>query len=772
MAAPIALPDVYIARPGQPLTVPLAAGFLINDSDPDGDPIVATLITDGVDHGTLTAFPNGTFTYTSTAGYVGTDSFVYRITDGLGGFAEATVTINVVNTPPVAAPDIYSVFSGQVLNVSAAGFLANDSDPDGDPVTAISITSGTTHGTLTAFPAGNFTYTPTAGYTGADRFSYSIGDGFGGTATGTARLFVISQAGVDTLLSDVSLNLTSTPEFLFAENLTLTGTDNLDATGNALANILTGNAGNNSLNGAAGSDTLDGDSGNDTLTGGTGNDVYFVDSVSDVITEAAGDAADEVRTTLTNFILGATAGSANVEHLRNVGVGGFAGTGNSGANSIFGGAGSDTLDGGAGNDTLTGGDGGDYYYVDRADDVIVEGAGGATGYDIVIAGVNYTLSDNVEQLVIQGAATQGTGGSTANYLYGGNSGLSLRLDGGGGDDVLYAGLAGGNTLIGGSGVDTLLIYGGNNQANGGLGSDIYYTYAATDTLSEVGGDGIDTVFANWSITLGAGFEQLVLFGAATTAVGSADANIIYGNGTSGAVTIFGLAGADVIFGGAANDALNGGTENDYLFGLGGINTLIGGGGNDIFYCETFGNTIVENAGEGFDTMYSNSAGISVLAENVEQLILYGPSNGGTGSSLGDYIYGNASANALLLSGGDGFDYILGSSQSDTIIGGFGNDTLDLRGAGAAGNDHVTYNQVGNFGSDTVFGFDSDPAGGQDVIDILGMGYGAGSFGTTIIIQAAGADTLVTFQGATNLAGTIIRLQGVNAATVTSADFVF
>jgi Ca2+-binding RTX toxin-like protein len=520
----------------------------------------------------------------------------------------------------------------------------------------------------------------------------------------------------------------------------------VNVTGTTGVDNYVGGAFNDTLNGSDGDDTLAGGAGNDTIEGSFNADISYGEDGNDKIFAAtqASPSGSSVGDTM---------------------------SGGAGNDTIVGSLGSDILDGGTGVDEMTGGDGADFYSVDNAGDIIIEGAGASSGYDIVTATVNYTLSDNVEQLVILGGATGGTGGGTANYLYGGNSGLSLNLDGGAGDDILYAGLAGGNVLTGGSGVDTLLLYGGNNVANGGLGSDIYFTYTATDTLSEVGGDGIDTVYANWNITLGAGFEQLVLFGAAATAVGSADANIIYGNGTLGAVNLFGLAGADVLFGGASNDALDGGSENDYLFGLGGVNTLVGGAGNDIFYVETAGNTVVENAGEGFDTLYSNAAGITTLAANVEQLILYGASTGGTGTALGDYIYGNASGNALSIEGGDGFDYILGSNQNDTISGGFGNDTLDLRGAGAAGNDSLYYKQVANFGSDYVIGFDSDPTGGQDLIDILGMGYGAVSFGTTIIIGASGADTLVTFQGG-NLFGTIIRLQGVAAATVTSADFVF
>jgi Ca2+-binding RTX toxin-like protein len=365
--------------------------------------------------------------------------------------------------------------------------------------------------------------------------------------------------------------------------------------------------------------------------------------------------------------------------------------------------------------------------------------------------------------VLRGGATVGAGDGGANYLYGGESGLSLNLSGGGGDDVIYAGLAGHNTLTGGSGTDTLLIYGGNNQANGGFGNDIYFTYTATDTLSEAGGDGVDTVYANWNFTMGAGFEQLLLFGSANTAVGSADNNIIYGNSTSGAVNLFGLDGADVLYGGTFNDTLSGGVGNDLLFGLGGANLLIGGADSDIYYIQTTGNTVVENAGEGFDSLYSNVD--IVLAENVEQLILYGAAAQGTGSLGNDYIYGNSSGLALVIDGAAGNDYILGSAQNDTLVGGLGNDQIDLSTGGA---DRVRYNASGNMGADIVYSFN---ATANDLIDLTGQGYLAGNIGGAITVATFAGGTLVTFVSG-NLAGTTINLVGVSAATVTSADFVF
>jgi Ca2+-binding RTX toxin-like protein len=565
-------------------------------------------------------------------------------------------------------------------------------------------------------------------------------------------------------------------------------------------------AGDQTWTGSSKADTFYGPAGNDTYVGGDGNDTYYVDSDMDLVIETNADVAAGGYDTIILSALHYTV-PYNVERLIMTGAA-AGGAGNDGDNTIdarttkagviisvaggndlvygsafndtiYGGNGNDTLIGGAGADNFAGSDGDDTYYVDDAADYVDESPGIVGGYDVVIASADFSLQflPNIEQLVLQGAATHGAGNDRANYLFGGNSGLSLTLDGRQGDDVLFSSLAGGNVLLGGAGNDTLLIYGGNNYANGGNGNDVYFSYSASDVISEQAGsgyfqgDGIDTVYANWNFTMGLGIEQLVLFGTASTGVGSADNNIIYGNGTAGAVTLFGMDGADVLFGGAGNDYLDGGADNDMFFGLGGQNTLVGGAGNDVFYVESAGNTVTELAGGGFDTLYSNVAGVTALAANVEQLILYGAATGGTGTSGNDCIYANSAAGAVTLDGGAGNDYLLGSAMNDVLIGGVGADQIDLQ---TGGNDFVRYAASGNMGSDIIYGFDAvAKGGGQDLIDISGHSYSAASIGGAITLTSvgAGASTLVTFT-AGNLAGTTITLAGVALATMDSTDFLF
>ena len=125
-------------------------------------------------HGALALDADGTFTYQPQAGFKGTDSFTYRASDGTAQSAPATVTISVGNQPPTAADDAYDATSGATLD--GASVLANDSDPNGDALTA-TLTSGPAHGTLQLAPGGTFTYTPDAGFTGRDAFTYSASDG-------------------------------------------------------------------------------------------------------------------------------------------------------------------------------------------------------------------------------------------------------------------------------------------------------------------------------------------------------------------------------------------------------------------------------------------------------------------------------------------------------------------------------------------------------------------------------------------------------------------
>ncbi|MCP9788457.1 leucine-rich repeat protein [Cyanobium sp. Maggiore-St4-Cus] len=145
------------------------------------------------------------------------------------------------------------------------------------------------------------------------------------------------------------------------QNLIITGTSNVNGTGNALNNSITGNSGNNTLSGLTGADNM---------AGGLGNDTYILDNTGDVVTEDINAGTDSVHSSVT-YALG-----ANLENLTLTGSAAINGTGNSlnnsltgnsAANILSGGDGSDTLIGGAGADTLTGSTGADTFRFALAD---------------------------------------------------------------------------------------------------------------------------------------------------------------------------------------------------------------------------------------------------------------------------------------------------------------------------------------------------------------------------------------------------------------------
>ncbi|MEM6752118.1 MAG: Ig-like domain-containing protein [Cyanobacteria bacterium P01_C01_bin.38] len=176
---PVAQNDIYTVASGEPLNVDVASGVLTNDTDSEGDRLVAAIV-DNPDSGSYTFSSDGSFTYTSLDRFSGTDSFSYTVSDGEFTSAPATVQINVVpgnNTSPVAQNDIYTTAANQPLNVDvASGVLANDTDAEGDRLNA-TVVDNPTNGSYTFTSDGSFIYTPLEGFNGTDSFTYTVSDG-------------------------------------------------------------------------------------------------------------------------------------------------------------------------------------------------------------------------------------------------------------------------------------------------------------------------------------------------------------------------------------------------------------------------------------------------------------------------------------------------------------------------------------------------------------------------------------------------------------------
>jgi len=176
--SPIGTDDIYRSLAGKTLSI-TSPGFLANDIDPDGEALTATAILDNVDHGSLAAFADGSFTYTPDPGFTGTDEFVYRMRDASFNSSDSVfVTIEVLegNRPPLGTDDIFAAVENTTLSIAASGVLTNDIDQDGEALTATAILDNVDHGTLAAFADGSFNYTPNPGFTGTDEFVYRMRD--------------------------------------------------------------------------------------------------------------------------------------------------------------------------------------------------------------------------------------------------------------------------------------------------------------------------------------------------------------------------------------------------------------------------------------------------------------------------------------------------------------------------------------------------------------------------------------------------------------------
>ena len=172
--APVALGDAYSMTEDGVLAV-AAPGLLANDTDVDGDPLTATVDSPPAD-GTAAVNADGSFTYSPDLNFSGSDSFTYRIDDGAGGSAVATISIEVgpINDGPGATDDFETTLGPGAVNVDV---LANDVDVEGDfDFSSVSVVVPPTKGTALAKPDGSVDYTPAGGEQGNDAFVYQICD--------------------------------------------------------------------------------------------------------------------------------------------------------------------------------------------------------------------------------------------------------------------------------------------------------------------------------------------------------------------------------------------------------------------------------------------------------------------------------------------------------------------------------------------------------------------------------------------------------------------
>ncbi|MEZ5851410.1 MAG: hypothetical protein R3D68_12265 [Hyphomicrobiaceae bacterium] len=481
-----------------------------------------------------------------------------------------------------------------------------------------------------------------------------------------------------------------------------------------------GDAGNDTLQGSTGDDVLAGHGGSDTLTGGAGADDFVRNGndpagQSDTVTDfdiASGDRIvlgpegpaslialsriwgfgggdfqltglwnGQTQTlTLTgvtsgellavnksyaspNFVFDTSAtprditGTANADHL-------FGGRGN---DTLRGEGGDDILFGDVGADHMIGGAGGDTYYVDDIGDTIEEVTG--QGYDTVITNTTYALGAGVSVELLRtwgSASTQDldlTGNELNNTIVG-NSGANV-IDGRGGDDSMWG-------------------YGGD---------DTYLVDSTGDTVIEAVGGGNDTIMTTISYALANAAEIETLR--------------VHDAGSSDAINLTGNAFANRLEGNAGANALDGRSGADVMRGY---------GGNDIYYVDNFNDAIIEVAGEGYDTVITDTTYALGAGVSVELLRTWGTATTQdldlTGNELSNTIVGNSGVNVL--TGGGGDDLLWASGGDDTLIGGAGHDTLH----GGGGADTFAFVDLAD-GFDTIQDFVS----GEDRIALSSAAFG-------------------------------------------------
>ena len=524
-----------------------------------------------------------------------------------------------------------------------------------------------------------------------------------------------------------------------------------DVTGSAYADTLAGDGADNLLAGGYGDDSLRGEGGDDTLEGGPGVDTLNGGADRDAASYAHAPAGVEASLGDSGPRKGSgqARGDLFVEVEDLIGSA-FADTltGNGDANVLTGLAGNDVLNGGGGADTMVGGPGSDTYWVDDPADVIVEVPGFvAGGYDLVRSTADYTLPANVEELVLLGTASHGTGNADGNRILAAD--VASTLDGAEGDDQLF-GRSKDDLLLGGDGWDALYGGGGNDTLDGGprgdwmeggAGDDTYLVDDLSDTVVERSkGGGTDRVVSSIGYALGVNLENLVLVGGTG----------LRGEGNGLANRIEGTAADDTLLGGGRDDTLLGGAGNDRLEGGSGNDSLVGGPGDDTYALDAPGDIVLETGGaaEGIDTVEARfSLDLGALPD-VENLVLLGRAGiAGTGNAADNGLTGNAGANLLRGAGGD--DSIDGRAGDDTLEGGPGADLL----AGGPGADAFLYRSLAE-GGDTIADFEA----GADGIRVARTGF----------LEAGGS---VVLDPGPLGAGRLSAVPG-GAAAGASAQFVF
>lgn len=333
------------------------------------------------DHGALFDFdfgslaPGGSKTFSTYYGAAATEAGAVAALGAVGAESYSFGQPSTPDGPTVGTPNTFmfafssvggaSLFAPDAVNDAlstprdtsgSVNVLANDTDPNGDPLVVTTVAPAAAHGAVSCTAAGICTYTPNAGYTGADSFTYAISDGKGGSDTATVAITVTVPT-----TTPPPPPPPATVATCLGQRATIVGTAGSD--------VLTGTGANDVIVGLGGADTISGGGGNDLICAGDGNDVVAGAAGRDRIDGGAGK--DKL----------GGGGGADVllggdEADRLLGNGGDdEADGGDGDDRIRGAAGDDVLKGRDGDDTLEG-QGGDDRLMGGADDDVLNGGPG------------------------------------------------------------------------------------------------------------------------------------------------------------------------------------------------------------------------------------------------------------------------------------------------------------------------------------------------------------------------------------------------------------
>lgn len=630
-----------------------------------------------------------------------------------GGAVTGTMTFieieNVIlpsDGTPTANPDTVTVDEDSDTPIDV---LANDTDPNGQPLTVATATAE--HGDVTINSDGTITYSPIMHYNGPDTITYTVTDPDGNTSTTTVTVTVNPVNDSPEAIDDAASTPVDTPVTIDVLS------NDLDEDGDTLSIVGTPTATNGSVSvnpdgtlnfipdaGFTGTavitytmtDGTDTDTGIAVVTvGGPGRDgIVRGTTGDDLIDHTYVDPTDGDRVDANDAIL--PGDSPNADRI-------VAGDGN---DTILAGADNDTIFGGAGDDEIVGGDGSESIHGGAGNDTILGGDGqevifGEDGDDFIDTRGPNPLPD-IDYPGLYGADTDPT-----NDL-----------------DTVYGG-AGNDTVFTGDDADRVFGRNGNDYIDGGFDNDSLYGNAGFDTIigSEGndyidGGRGDDLIFGGLDLS----FPDVVNIPDSVDLRPRNNADSIQGN--YGNDTIYGMDDNDTLEGGTGNDVMYGGVDNDSIQGGDGNDVGNGDAGDDWLEGNTGNDTL--NGGAGTDTL-----------------------DGGLGN---DSLSGDAGDDTLIgaegddvLSGGDGDDSLDGGIDHDTITGGDGADTL----VGFFGRDLLDMGTDGRpdgVGDVAYGGFDEDTITGVGVNDtVYGGGNGEGSDQDVLRLGRSGPHRIVNLR---------------------------